>query len=125
MAPPSSTPYSTDLSLAAKVNSEYKEQAYWDSRYQAEGTATAFDWTLKPDLCLPLLEELIPNKEARILMLGCEFSCCPLAMSAWRELPTDNGRTYGACLSRRNGTGGNSLLSESVCSAFSYTGPAG
>ncbi|KAJ7625681.1 S-adenosyl-L-methionine-dependent methyltransferase [Roridomyces roridus] len=53
-------------------NEEYGEKAYWDERYSQEPADDAsFDWFKTYDDIAPLLRELIPRKDARILMLGC------------------------------------------------------
>ncbi|KAH7913846.1 S-adenosyl-L-methionine-dependent methyltransferase [Hygrophoropsis aurantiaca] len=52
-------------------NKDYGTKAYWDARYTQESSDASFDWfksysDLKPHIC-----DLIPDKNARVLMLGC------------------------------------------------------
>ncbi|KAF9971136.1 hypothetical protein BGZ73_005981 [Actinomortierella ambigua] len=46
----------------------YKRQEYWDERYTKEDS---FDWFKTYAELQPLLSQHIPDKNARILMLGC------------------------------------------------------
>ncbi|KAJ7117447.1 hypothetical protein C8R44DRAFT_879008 [Mycena epipterygia] len=47
-----------------KSNALYSQKDYWES-------GGAFDWHKSYSDIEPLLRELIPRKDARILMLGC------------------------------------------------------
>ncbi|KAG1442304.1 hypothetical protein G6F56_011119 [Rhizopus delemar] len=62
---------STSLDVVPKDPTAYKTQEYWEERYQKEDTSTTFDWFKTYAELKPLLNEAIPNKEAKILMLGC------------------------------------------------------
>ncbi|EPQ29655.1 uncharacterized protein PFL1_02875 [Pseudozyma flocculosa PF-1] len=59
-------------SLEATDNEQFSTRDYWDRRYTdlKEGEDT-FDWFKTYDDLKPIFDELIPSKEARILMLGC------------------------------------------------------
>ncbi|KAJ6614176.1 S-adenosyl-L-methionine-dependent methyltransferase [Mycena sp. CBHHK59/15] len=53
-------------------NTLYGEKEYWDQRYTQESdNDTTFDWFKSYKEVAPLVRELIPRKDARILMLGC------------------------------------------------------
>ncbi|KAI9458700.1 S-adenosyl-L-methionine-dependent methyltransferase [Russula earlei] len=51
-------------------NEEYGTREYWDKRYTEEGEAT-FDWFKRYEDVAHLLRSVLPDKNARILMLGC------------------------------------------------------
>ncbi|CDZ97181.1 Predicted spermine/spermidine synthase [Phaffia rhodozyma] len=80
--------FSTNRDILPDQNSSYGTQEYWDKRYGTEAPETAFDWFLKPEQCLPLMRDLIPSKESRILMLGCGNSALGEAMydEGWRNI---------------------------------------
>lgn len=82
----SSTKYSTDTSVLPPTNADYGTQQYWEKRYKDENGEVAFDWFLRPEQCLPLLRDLIPNKNARILMLGCGNSVSLMMTSGFSIL---------------------------------------
>ncbi|KZT67367.1 S-adenosyl-L-methionine-dependent methyltransferase [Daedalea quercina L-15889] len=52
-------------------NEEYGTREYWDQRYTQESDDTSFDWFKSYADVADILRELIPDKGARILMLGC------------------------------------------------------
>ncbi|THH18050.1 hypothetical protein EW146_g2868 [Bondarzewia mesenterica] len=52
-------------------NEEYGTKEYWDQRYTQESDGASFDWFKKYDEVAPFIREAIPDKNARILMLGC------------------------------------------------------
>ncbi|EKM50634.1 uncharacterized protein PHACADRAFT_200577 [Phanerochaete carnosa HHB-10118-sp] len=52
-------------------NEEYGTREYWDKRYNQEAEDSSFDWFKKYADIEDLIEELIPDKTSRILMLGC------------------------------------------------------
>ncbi|KIP02687.1 hypothetical protein PHLGIDRAFT_32105 [Phlebiopsis gigantea 11061_1 CR5-6] len=52
-------------------NEEYGTKQYWDKRYTLESDDSTFDWFKKYEDIADLIRELIPDKSARILMLGC------------------------------------------------------
>lgn len=56
------------VSMVADRNELYGTVEYWNERYQNE---ESFDWFKDYSQIKDLLTELIPNKEWRILMLGC------------------------------------------------------
>ncbi|KAI9282622.1 S-adenosyl-L-methionine-dependent methyltransferase [Sporodiniella umbellata] len=62
---------STSLDVVPNDPTAYKTQEYWEERYQKEDTETTFDWFKTYADLKPLLNEAIPNKQAKILMLGC------------------------------------------------------
>ncbi|RUS15305.1 S-adenosyl-L-methionine-dependent methyltransferase [Endogone sp. FLAS-F59071] len=49
----------------------YKTKEYWEERYSKEPPEISFDWFKKYADLKPLLNEYIPNKSVRVLMLGC------------------------------------------------------
>ncbi|VDB99897.1 unnamed protein product [Peniophora sp. CBMAI 1063] len=59
------------MSNLPKKNEEYGTQIYWDKRYQEEEEGATFDWFKKYEEVADILRETIPDKDARILMLGC------------------------------------------------------
>ncbi|KAI0718817.1 S-adenosyl-L-methionine-dependent methyltransferase [Fomitopsis betulina] len=52
-------------------NEEYGAKEYWDQRYTQESEEESFDWFRSYKDVADTLRALIPNKNARILMLGC------------------------------------------------------
>jgi len=48
----------------------YGDPKYWDKRY-TDNEGTIFDWLEDYVSLRPLLHELIPNKQSRILIIGC------------------------------------------------------
>ncbi|KIY68899.1 S-adenosyl-L-methionine-dependent methyltransferase [Cylindrobasidium torrendii FP15055 ss-10] len=58
------------MSTLPEKNERYGEREYWNERYSGEENKT-FDWFKTYADVAPILRELIPNKNARILMLGC------------------------------------------------------
>ncbi|KAJ3110863.1 hypothetical protein HDU96_006227 [Phlyctochytrium bullatum] len=60
-----------DMAELPQQNSEYREQSYWESRYENLDGKDPFDWCQTYDLVKDLLEKHIPDKSSRILMLGC------------------------------------------------------
>ncbi|KAI0258932.1 S-adenosyl-L-methionine-dependent methyltransferase [Gloeopeniophorella convolvens] len=52
-------------------NEEYGTQEYWDQRYTQEEDDATFDWFKKYADVAPLIRAALPDKNARILMLGC------------------------------------------------------
>ncbi|KAI8321272.1 S-adenosyl-L-methionine-dependent methyltransferase [Martensiomyces pterosporus] len=61
---------STDLSVLPESNAEYGTKEYWQKRYEQEPDE-AFDWFKTYEDLKPLFGRHIPDKESRILMLGC------------------------------------------------------
>ncbi|KAL7409911.1 S-adenosyl-L-methionine-dependent methyltransferase [Mrakia frigida] len=84
----SSSTFSTDLSVLPDSNDAYLRQEYWEERYKKESNETHFDWCLRPDILLPLMRELIPSKDSRILMLGCGNSLLSEVMydEGWTQI---------------------------------------
>lgn len=54
--------------MVADRNELYGTVEYWNERYSTE---ESFDWFKDYSQIRELLVELIPNKDSRILMLGC------------------------------------------------------
>ncbi|EIW79149.1 S-adenosyl-L-methionine-dependent methyltransferase [Coniophora puteana RWD-64-598 SS2] len=52
-------------------NSEYGTKTYWDLRYREEAPDATFDWFKSYADIADVLRQYIPDKSARILMLGC------------------------------------------------------
>ncbi|GAA6011476.1 hypothetical protein JCM10207_002632 [Rhodosporidiobolus poonsookiae] len=59
------------MDLVAKHNSEYGTQEYWDERYSKEADDASFDWFKTYAEIKDLINRFIPDKEAKIVMLGC------------------------------------------------------
>ncbi|TIB95233.1 hypothetical protein E3Q18_03872 [Wallemia mellicola] len=57
------------MDLVANKTADYMTQEYWDERYTKDNGD--FDWFKKYSDIREHLAPLIPNKDARILMLGC------------------------------------------------------
>ncbi|KAH8075844.1 S-adenosyl-L-methionine-dependent methyltransferase [Cristinia sonorae] len=57
--------------ILPEKNEGYGTREYWDQRYSQESEDESFDWFKTYADIAPILRELIPNKEAKILMLGC------------------------------------------------------
>jgi hypothetical protein len=49
--------------------SDYGNPDYWDERYQKEDTT--FDWLESYETLKPLIEKCAPDRNAKILILGC------------------------------------------------------
>ncbi|KAH8986130.1 S-adenosyl-L-methionine-dependent methyltransferase [Lactarius akahatsu] len=56
--------------LPAK-NEEYATREYWDRRYAREAEDATFDWFKRYEDVAHLLHQVLPDRTARILMLGC------------------------------------------------------
>ncbi|KAH9920813.1 S-adenosyl-L-methionine-dependent methyltransferase [Amylocystis lapponica] len=52
-------------------NEEYGTKEYWDQRYSQESDNASYDWFKSYADVADIIRELIPDKTARILMLGC------------------------------------------------------
>ncbi|KIK79713.1 hypothetical protein PAXRUDRAFT_833960 [Paxillus rubicundulus Ve08.2h10] len=52
-------------------NQEYGTKEYWNSRYSLEAPESSFDWFKSYADLAGHIRPLIPDKEAKILMLGC------------------------------------------------------
>lgn len=52
-------------------NEEYGTEVYWDKRYEQEAEEASFDWFKTYADVANDIRKHIPNKAARILMLGC------------------------------------------------------
>ncbi|THH30107.1 hypothetical protein EUX98_g4084 [Antrodiella citrinella] len=59
------------MDILPETNEEYGTKEYWDQRYSQEAEDDSFDWFKTYSDITPILSELIPSKDARILMLGC------------------------------------------------------
>ncbi|EIW58504.1 S-adenosyl-L-methionine-dependent methyltransferase [Trametes versicolor FP-101664 SS1] len=57
--------------ILPKKNEEYGTKEYWDQRYTQESEDASFDWFKSYSDIADIMRELIPEKSARILMLGC------------------------------------------------------
>ena len=44
---------------------------YWNTRYKEEGTGGSFDWLLSYKDLYPNLKQFLPNKDIKILVVGC------------------------------------------------------
>ncbi|KAI0035330.1 S-adenosyl-L-methionine-dependent methyltransferase [Vararia minispora EC-137] len=59
------------MSNLPKKNEEYGTREYWDKRYEQEPEDATFDWFKKYADVAHLIHDAIPEKSAKILMLGC------------------------------------------------------
>ncbi|KAI0701472.1 S-adenosyl-L-methionine-dependent methyltransferase [Cytidiella melzeri] len=57
--------------LLPEKNEQYGTREYWDERYSQESEDSSFDWFKSYADVADIIRELIPDKNARILMLGC------------------------------------------------------
>ncbi|OCH91499.1 S-adenosyl-L-methionine-dependent methyltransferase [Obba rivulosa] len=57
--------------ILPEKNEQYGTKEYWDQRYSQESDDSSFDWFKSYGEVADMIRELIPNKSARILMLGC------------------------------------------------------
>lgn len=67
------------MTLPAK-NEEYATREYWDRRYVQEAEDATFDWFKRYEDVAHLFHPVLPDKTARILMLGCGNSTLSEAM---------------------------------------------
>ncbi|KWU44291.1 S-adenosyl-L-methionine-dependent methyltransferase [Rhodotorula sp. JG-1b] len=57
--------------LLPQKNAEYGTQQYWDERYAQEADDGSFDWCKTYADIKHLVNRFVPNKDSRIVMLGC------------------------------------------------------
>ncbi|KAI0339633.1 S-adenosyl-L-methionine-dependent methyltransferase [Trametopsis cervina] len=57
--------------LLPQKNEQYGTKEYWDQRYSQESEDSTFDWFKSYADIADIIRELIPQKDRRILMLGC------------------------------------------------------
>ncbi|BGP43346.1 hypothetical protein JCM10450v2_007496 [Rhodotorula kratochvilovae] len=65
---------SLDLLPKARLlrnNAEYGTQQYWDARYAQEQDGASFDWCKRYADIRHLVRRFVPDRTARIVMLGC------------------------------------------------------
>ncbi|KAG1465212.1 hypothetical protein G6F46_002700 [Rhizopus delemar] len=62
---------STSLDVVPDDPTAYKTQEYWEERYQKEDANTTFDWFKTYAELKPFINEAIPDKQAKVLILGC------------------------------------------------------
>ncbi|KZP01579.1 S-adenosyl-L-methionine-dependent methyltransferase [Calocera viscosa TUFC12733] len=58
------------MDLLPDTNQKFGKKEYWDQRYREEAEGT-FDWFKAYDEISSVIHELIPSRDAEILMLGC------------------------------------------------------
>ncbi|EJD43760.1 S-adenosyl-L-methionine-dependent methyltransferase [Auricularia subglabra TFB-10046 SS5] len=68
-----------DNDLTPQNNRRYQDKDYWDERYAKDDGF--HDWFKGYSELKPLLDELVPDRSARILMLGCGNSA--LSKDMW------------------------------------------
>ncbi|TFK74971.1 S-adenosyl-L-methionine-dependent methyltransferase [Pluteus cervinus] len=71
------------MDLLPGKNEQYSTKEYWDERYTQENAEADFDWFKSYADLAPYIHDLIPNKSARILMLGCGNS--KLSEEMWED----------------------------------------
>ncbi|GAA6041922.1 hypothetical protein JCM8097_000222 [Rhodosporidiobolus ruineniae] len=59
------------MDLLPEENCQYGTQEYWDSRYSKESEDSSFDWFKTYADIKDLVNRYIPDKGAKIVMLGC------------------------------------------------------
>ncbi|KAJ1306670.1 hypothetical protein OPQ81_007665 [Rhizoctonia solani] len=59
------------MDIIPKDNKSYEGKTYWDERYQSEEGRQSFDWFKSYKDIKDILENYIPGRDVRILMLGC------------------------------------------------------
>jgi len=61
------------MSVLPNNNEEYGTREYWDTRYsrESDNINASFDWFKSYKDMANIIHEIIPDKTARILMLGC------------------------------------------------------
>ncbi|WFD21250.1 hypothetical protein MCAP1_003511 [Malassezia caprae] len=57
--------------LSAPKNADFQTVEYWDKRYASEAPDADFDWFRKYSDIREIINELVPDRSSRILMLGC------------------------------------------------------
>ncbi|KAI0091507.1 S-adenosyl-L-methionine-dependent methyltransferase [Irpex rosettiformis] len=57
--------------ILPEKNEQYGTKEYWDQRYSQEPDDSSFDWFKSYADIADIFREIIPDKNARILMLGC------------------------------------------------------
>ncbi|KAJ3051090.1 hypothetical protein HK097_007934 [Rhizophlyctis rosea] len=75
------------MDLLPDDNERYGTQEYWEERYQKEGEQ-CFDWFKDFNALVQPLEQIIPDRSARILHLGCGNSRLSEDMykAGWRNM---------------------------------------
>ncbi|KAF8310068.1 S-adenosyl-L-methionine-dependent methyltransferase [Clavulina sp. PMI_390] len=68
--------------MVADHNELYGNVEYWNDRYREEGDSASFDWFKEYHQISDIINEIIPNKNSRILMLGCGNSTLSADMYA-------------------------------------------
>lgn len=63
-------------------NADFQTQEYWDKRYAAEQPDEDFDWFKTYKELKPIFDELIGDRNKRVLMLGCGNSTLTADMVA-------------------------------------------
>ena len=88
---------SREVDIDDPKNADFQTVEYWDKRYAAEAEDADFDWFRKYRDIQHIFHELVPDRQSRILMLGCGNSTLSKDMY-------DDGYThivnldYSACL---------------------------
>ncbi|BGP19885.1 hypothetical protein JCM10213_008641 [Rhodosporidiobolus nylandii] len=59
------------MDLLPKENAQYGTQEYWDERYTKEDEGNTFEWFKSYADVKKLVNRFVPDKEAKIVMLGC------------------------------------------------------
>ncbi|GAA5973604.1 hypothetical protein JCM11641_007144 [Rhodosporidiobolus odoratus] len=59
------------MDLLPSENHQYGTQEYWDERYSKEADTSSFDWFKTYAEIKHLINRFIPDKKAKIVMLGC------------------------------------------------------
>ncbi|GAA5926202.1 hypothetical protein JCM1841_001154 [Sporobolomyces salmonicolor] len=59
------------MDLLPEENAQYGTRQYWDERYAKEADDASFDWFKTYADIKNLINRFVPNKDARIVMLGC------------------------------------------------------
>ncbi|WFD15571.1 hypothetical protein MARU1_001593 [Malassezia arunalokei] len=62
---------SREVDIDDPKNADFQTVEYWDKRYAAEAEDADFDWFRKYRDIQHIFHELVPDRQSRILMLGC------------------------------------------------------
>ncbi|KAF9466031.1 S-adenosyl-L-methionine-dependent methyltransferase [Collybia nuda] len=71
------------MSILPTKNEEYGTKGYWCERTSRESNDADFDWFKSYSELAPTIQELIPDRTSRIIMLGCGNS--KLSEEMWED----------------------------------------
>ncbi|KAE9399951.1 S-adenosyl-L-methionine-dependent methyltransferase [Gymnopus androsaceus JB14] len=59
------------MDILPEFNDQYGTKDYWNQRYTQEADGASFDWFKSYSEIASILQDLIPDRSSKILMLGC------------------------------------------------------